>query len=465
MSFQVKYAAFLESKRVIANPAGFVPRSVNSKLFEFQQDIVRWAIRRGRAALFEDCGLGKGPQQLEWARQVSDETGKPVIGFAPLAVAQQFEREAAKFGYTVTICKTGADIRNGINITNYERLPHFDDNDRMFGGIFLDESSILKGFDGKFRKRITDFASVIPYRIAATATPAPNDYMELGNHAEFLGIMSLSEMLATFFTHDGGDTSKWRLKGHAKSKFWEWLASWAIAIRKPSDLAYDDGAFALPPLNMHQHTVECSASDGFLFPMEGQTLLERGRARKDSIDDRVKKCADLVNASSDDQWLVWCNLNAEADALKRSIGGSIQVSGSDSPEFKEQALIDWIDGRTRVLVSKPSIFGFGVNAQQCSHMAFVGLSDSYEELYQAIRRCWRFGQTKPVECHVICAETEGAVLRNIQRKEQQAAEMFDSLVQHMKDLSTCEVHGARRNRVDYIPESKMRIPSWIGVIA
>jgi hypothetical protein len=291
-----QYREFLRRKLIVAQHAGIQPTDVNPMLFPFQADIVRWALRRGRAAIFADCGLGKTPIQLEWARQVHDHTGKPVLIFAPLAVSQQTIREGAKFHIPVVRCDTANDLSSGINITNYERLHHFADP-TIFGGIVLDESSILKGFDGKFRRSITDFARTIPFRLACTATPAPNDHMELGNHAEFLEIMRLPEMLATFFIHDGGDTAKWRLKGHAESVFWRWVASWAVCLRKPSDLGYDDAGFDLPPLRMHQHTVQSEITSGFLFPMEGNTLSERNGARRDSIADRVAECAAIVNSS------------------------------------------------------------------------------------------------------------------------------------------------------------------------
>jgi hypothetical protein len=397
-------------------------------LFPFQRDIVRWAVRRGRAALFEDCGTGKTAQQLEWARFIHEHTNGNILILAPLAVAAQTVREGEKFGIPVTICRDASDVRTGINITNYERLHLFTPDG--FSGIVLDESSILKGFNGTTRKLICEFAETIFYRLACTATPAPNDLIELTNHAEFLNIMSGKEIIALFFTQDGNTTHQWRLKGHAREDFWRWMASWSVAVRKPSDLGYDDGAFVLPPMRMIPHVVTSNVLTGRLFAMDAQTLQERQQARRDSIENRVQQTADLVNAS-DEQWIVWCDLNAESQALKKAIPGAVEVTGSDTPEHKEKAVIDFVDGKTRVLVSKPSICGFGVNLQNCAHMAFVGLSDSYEQQYQAIRRCWRFGQTRPVDVHVITAEAEGAVVKNIQRKEKQAAIMMDTIVKHM----------------------------------
>lgn len=443
------YPEFLASKRIAAKPVGFdVERdSLTPMLFGFQSDIVQWALRCGRSAIFADCGLGKSPIQLEWAKHVCEHTGGIVLILAPLAVSKQTKREGEKFGIPVNICRTQADVTHGINITNYEMLSHFDPF--QFRGIILDESSILKAFDGKLRKAITEFGHEIHYRLCCTATPAPNDYMELGTHAEFLEVMTHTEMLSMFFVHDGGDTSKWRLKRHAESEFWRWVASWAVAIRKPSDLLYEDGAFILPPLQMHQIAIESEGvPEGYLFQVEANTMAERRDARKESINERVAACADLVNDSAE-RWLVWCNLNAESEALKSAIPEAVEVTGSDSQEFKEQSLFDFANGKTRVLVSKPLIAGWGMNFQACSNMAFVGLSDSYEQLYQAIRRCWRFGQARPVNCYVITADTEGAVVRNIQRKEQQAMTMMEGMVEHMRDSMQKNLGRVTRTSVEY----------------
>lgn len=455
-----EYQKFLKSKRISVHPAGFSVEmaSINPKLFDFQRDIVKWATAKGKSALFEDCGLGKSPQQLDWARSIADRTGKPILIFAPLAVSQQTKREGVKFDIPVNICRQQSDVIAGINIANYEMLSYFDP--RAFAGLVLDESSILKG-DGPMRRDITAFAAHVPYRLACTATPAPNDHMELGNHAEFLGIMSKSEMLSTFFVHDGGDTSKWRLKGHAESAFWKWVASWAVMIRKPSDLGYEDKGFSLPPIKYHQHTVAAEWTADYLFPVEAQSLQERQQARRDSLEARVKLCAELVNAS-DEPWLLWCNLNDESAALARSIPDAVEVTGSDSPAHKEQAALDFIDGKIRVLDSKPSIFGYGMNYQHCANAAFVGLSDSWEQVYQATRRIWRFGQTKPVQIHFITGELEGAVVRNIERKEKQAAEMADSMLGHMRDINRAEIHGTIRETESYSTKSQLRRPTWLA---
>jgi hypothetical protein len=452
-----RYKAFLKSKSLSSPPIGFPAKNINPKLFEFQRDIVKWGIRKGRCAFFEDCGLGKTPQQLEWAAHVHQHTGKPSLIFAPNAVSLQTQREGDKFDIPVTVCRDQTDVKPGLNIVNYEMLEHF--APRTFGGIVIDESSILKG-DGPLRKAITEFAAAIPYRLACTATPAPNDHMELGNHAEFLGIMSKAEMLATFFVHDGGETSKWRLKGHAEAEFWKWVASWAVMIRKPSDLGYDDAGFNLPPIHYHQHTVAAEWSADFLFPVEAQSLQERQGARRDSLTGRVALGASIVNESSE-QWLLWCNLNPESEALATAIPDAVEVTGSDNDSHKETAPMRFIDGDIRVLVSKPKIFGFGMNFQHCRNVAFVGLSDSWESVYQATRRVWRFGQTRDVHSHFITGELEGAVVRNIERKEKQAAEMAEAMLGHMREINTAEIHGTIRETLSYKPSKKIEVPTWL----
>lgn len=449
------YRDFLADKRLKVQNVGFAldPDRINPQLFGFQKAIVLWALRRGRAAIFADCGLGKTPMQLEWARHVAEHTGGDILILAPLAVSQQTVREGEKFGVPVTICRTQADVRPGLNITNYEMLEHF--RAEAFAGLVMDESSLLKSYDGVFRKAITDFGKKIPFRLAATATPAPNDLIELTNHAEFLEIMGGKEIIALFFTQDGNTTHNWRLKGHAREDFWRWMASWSVALRKPSDLGFPDDGYILPELRIQQVTVEGKAPEGMLFPVEALTLTDRRGARRASLDERVDATAQLVNADSE-QWIVWCNLNAEGDALTKAIPGAVQVTGSDSIEHKERTLLDFAEGRLRVVVTKPTIAGHGLNLQRCAHMAFVGLSDSWEQYYQAIRRCWRFGQIRPVEVQVITAETEGAVVKNIERKEVQAAQMMDNIVRHMAGLS---LDQAERSEMDY-REDVARGDNW-----
>ena len=451
----MRYQDFIESKRKDAQFYGFDTDDINSILFPYQRDVVRWAVKLGRAAIFQDCGMGKTLQQLEWSRIILSKTGGSALILAPLAVSSQTAREADKLNLSVTICKTADDVRQGVNITNYEKLHHFSPD--QFSAIVLDESSILKSFSGKVRQEIQSFAERIYYRLACTATPAPNDIMEIGTHSEFLGQMRRVEMLSEYFVHDGGDTQKWRIKGHAEEAFWAWMASWCVAMRKPSDLGYSDDGFILPELTINHRLVDSPPPDGYLFSIEAQSLDERRSARRASMANRVMAAADIANSSAD-QVLVWCDLNDESHALAKAIDGSVEVTGSDDPEKKEQALFQFASGKIKALVSKPSICGFGMNFQNCNRMIFVGLSDSYEQLYQAIRRCWRFGQKKPVVAHIITSEAESAVVANIERKERQAEMMFDSLVRHISVYSKTR----ETPKKEYKPEIRMILPTWIG---
>ena len=456
------YQQFLSRKRIMDPMTGIMTGlDIPSFLKQHQQDIVKWALRRGRAAIFAGTGLGKTLMELTWAANVAEYTGKPVLMFAPLAVSVQHIMEAKKFGYTAHTVANQDDVRNGINVTNYQKMDHFDLS--KFGGIVLDESSILKSTDGKYRTALIEQCASVPFRLAATATPAPNDFMELGNHAEFLSVMSYTDMLATFFTHDGGDTQKWRLKGHAEIEFWKWMASWAVMLRSPSDIGYPNEGYDLPPLNYKSHVVQVeyapSMETGLLFPMEARTLSERIGARRDSVDERVALAASITPKDGPFVW--WCNLNSEADALVKSIPGAVNLSGADNDAAKERKMIDFTDGRIRVLVTKPSIAGFGMNWQHCQNTGFVGLNDSFEQIYQSIRRFWRFGQTKPVNVHFITSETEGAVVANQRRKEQDAERMAASMVMHMADLTSELVRGSARVRPDYNPTIPMTIPTWV----
>ena len=446
----MNYESFIAAKAITDPATGLnVIPPLNPMLFSFQRDMVRWALARGRAAIFADCGMGKTLMQLEWAQHIPGE----VLILAPLAVSAQTVREGEKFGVKVGYARSDEQIKERITITNYEMLPHF--NVDRFTGVVLDESSILKSYDGKTRTAIVNGFSQTPFRLACTATPAPNDYMELGNHSQFLGVMSYTEMLSMFFVHDGGETQKWRLKGHAESEYWKWLCSWAVMIRKPSDLGYEDGDFKLPEMIMHDVTVKIDEpSNGWLFALQAETLQERIAARRDSIAERVAHCAAIANATTK-PFLVWCNLNSESDALLRAIPGAVEVKGSDSAESKEKNLLAFSRGELRVMVTKPSIAGHGLNWQHCADMAFVGLSDSYEQFYQAVRRCWRFGQKQSVNVHVICAETEGAVVQNIKRKEREALAMAANMVEHMQDLNKAALLGAtKRIKIDYVRNIK-----------
>lgn len=626
------YSQFLARKRIMDPSTGLsVVPPLPAVMNPHQSDIASWALRRGRAAVFAGTGLGKTLIELVWASEVARYTGKPVLGFAPLAVSSQHIREAEKFGLHAEITCAQEDVRNGVFVTNYQKIDHFDLS--KFGGVVLDESSILKSTDGHYRTRLIRECASVPFRLAATATPAPNDFMELGNHAEFLGVMSYTDMLATFFTHDGGDTQKWRLKGHAENEFWKWMASWAVMLRKPSDLGYSNDGYDLPPLTQHQHVVSVdyapSLDTGFLFPMEATSLQERIAARRDTVAERVAMafrvvigdaCAKLAEClgsqntltpgaknieptppnvsgerAKDDRksttpntcdpttrptekssngrrnsrlkstavdandtpqtlsigncaksvqdsetshlaglgasnlntgwkhpntthlsigkegsaqsaeisrdiistlitatrqaesagffaapaiqasviskmtregwiepWCIWCNLNSEQDALAKAFGPlAFSVSGSMSDEDKERQILAWIDGERPVMISKPSIMGFGMNFQHCRNTIFVGLNDSFEQIYQAIRRFWRFGQTRPVTVHFIAAETEGAVVANLKRKEADAERMAAAMVLHTASISAEIIRGSVRDRPDYSPTQRVIIPDWL----
>ena len=449
ISSATDYEAFLASKRLSVTPSGFVtqPSLLPPGLFGFQRDVVLWALRLGKAAVFANTGLGKTAMQLAIAREVCFHTGGDALILAPLAVARQTAREAERFAVGVTLCRNQSDVQRGINITNYERMHLFDP--AQFVCVVLDESSILKSHDSATRTLIIESFATTPYRFAFTATPAPNDHMEIGNHAEFLGVMSRVEMLSMFFVHDGGETQKWRIKGHATSAFWAWVASWAVMLRAPSDLGYDDGGFALPTLAMHRHMIEdWTPTDGRLFAVEALTLTDRRRARKQSGALRVAGCASLVNESTE-TWIVWCDLNDESKALTKAIPDAVEVTGSDDPDVKAQRMLDFADGKIRVLVSKPSICGFGMNWQHCARVAFVGLSDSWEMYYQAIRRCWRFGQTREVECHVFVSTAEGAVLANIERKDREAQAMAVEMVKHLSVQGLADAGASDRTIDEY----------------
>ena len=438
------YHEFLKSKRLVVKPSGFEPDGISEILFPFQKDIVRWACKKGKAAIFAGTGLGKTGMQLEWAHQVHQHTGADVLVLAPLAVAEQTAREGEKFEVVVHLCKTQADVKPGVNITNYEKLAHFDAG--HFAGIVLDESSILKSFEGKVRTEIIEAFRDTPFKLACTATPAPNDHMELANHAEFLHVMSRPEMLATFFVHDGGTTSQWRLKGHAVKAFWEWVASWAVMMSMPSDLGYEDNGFKLPPMEIEQIVVDRT---GYIVK-EAQTLQDRRRARTDSLDLRVQNAVELVMSKPDESWLVWCDLNKESEALKKAIPGSVEVKGADNPDYKTSSLTGFARGEIKILISKPSIAGFGMNFQVCHNQVFTGLSDSFEQYYQAVRRSWRFGQKEQVKVYVITSEKEGAVVKNIKRKERDFETMLHGMISATQEITKKNIKETSREIEKYM---------------
>ena len=462
------YEDFLTRKRSSDPATGLVVLpDLPGALFPFQREIVVWALRRGRAALFAGTGLGKTLMQLAWADAVERHTGRPVLILTPLAVAQQTVEEAARFGIDgVAYARSHVDVRTRIVVTNYDRFDLFDI--AAFGAIVLDESSIIKAHDSKTRGKLIAACRSVPFRLACTATPAPNDWTELGNHSEFLGVASEKEMLATYFVHDGsmrahGD-HEWRLKSHAVGPFWQWVASWAVMIRSPADLGYDAAGYDLPPLTKHQITVpvEYAPTGGSLFPTEARTMQERIAARRDSVTARAEAAARVVNAQPDRPWLVWCNINAEADALAALIPAAVEVRGPDAPDVKAERLLGFARGEPRVLVTKPSVAGWGMNWQHCADMVFVGLTDSFEQVYQAIRRCWRFGQTRPVNVYMIASEMEGAVVANIDAKERAFEQMSAAMAAEMHDLTSRSLREDAA-RLDLEPfTTPMEMPAWLA---
>ena len=436
MNTATAYQTFLVSKTQSGSEDGFAPVWMPDWLFPFQQSLVEWAVRHGRAALFCDCGLGKGPMGLVWAENVVRKTNKPALYLTALAVSHQIIAEAEKFGIDARRSIDGA-VFPGITVTNYERLHLYDP--ARFAGVVCDESSILKNYDGARRGEITAFMRKIEYRLLATATAAPNDFVELGTSSEALGHLGHMDMLNRFFKNDlnnsatgrmRGEVIKWRFKGHAELPFWRWVCSWARACRRPSDLGFDDASFVLPPLHEREHLVEAmQLAPGMLFALPAVGLKEQREERRRTVRERCEKVASLVDDG--EQALVWCHLNEEGDLLEDLIPDAIQVSGSDSDDAKEERLLAFARGEARVLVTKPRIAGFGLNLQKCAHVTFFP-SHSYEQYYQGVRRCWRFGQKRPVTVDVVTTEGEQEVLKNLQRKAAQADKMFSNLVTQMR---------------------------------
>jgi superfamily II DNA or RNA helicase len=462
------YAAFLTTKRHVAPSVGIdvPPERLHPALFDFQRSVVGWALRKGRAALFLDTGLGKTLCQLAWAEHAAERT----LILAPLAVARQTVLEGARFDVPVTYARSQAEADEraptGIAITNYEMLGHFDLS--RFGAIVLDESSILANFSGVTKKALVAAARVVPMRLCCTATPAPNDIVELTNHADFLSIMNPREMTTTFFISKGSDQKdgKFRLKSHARAHFFRWLASWAMSVKRPSDIGFEDGAFSLPPLEILPATVETDyVPEGQLFATGLHGVTDRAAVRRGTLADRVARTLEIVRAEPDEPWLIWCGLNDEADAVAAGIEDAVQVRGSDTPERKADTLQAFAEGRIRVLVTKPSIAGFGLNFQRCARMAFVGLGDSYQTYYQSIRRCWRFGQARPVRAWIVLSDLETAIHENVLRKERESAELSRELIANVAAFERREVAGDDAERDPYEPTMPMTLPSWLRTVA
>lgn len=454
------YRSFLKRKSQIAGMNGFAPRFLPDCLFDFQAFLVDWSIRKGRSALFEDCGLGKTIQQLVWAQNVVEETNRPVLVMTPLAVSAQTAQEAEKFGIECRVSRDGK-THQGITITNYERLHYFDES--QFAGVVCDESSAIKAFDGKRRKQVTRFLSKMNYRLLCTATAAPNDFIELGTSSEALGEMTQSEMLDTFFRSsdkkrhslfkegDFWNRAKYFFRAHSEQPFWKWVCSWARAVRRPSDIGFSDDGFILPELVVNQHIIPTTFRfPGELFVRVAVTLNEQREERKRTIKERCEKVAALVN--HDKPAVVWCQYNEEGDLLERMIPGSVQVAGRDSDEAKEERFTAFTTGQVRVLVTKPKIGAWGLNWQHCGHQVFFP-SHSFEQYYQAVRRSLRFGRVGPVRVDVVATEGEAGVTDNLKKKQVNADRMFANLVAHMNDSINMESEDQYTKEVE--------LPSWL----
>ncbi len=455
----MEYAEFIARKSQQCDNAGFAPVYMPDFLYDFQKHLVEWAVQKGRAAIFADCGLGKTPMQLVWAENVIRKTNGKVLILTPLAVSYQTEREAAKFGIDAKVSRDGT-VHPNITVANYERLHLFDES--AFAGVVVDESGILKSYDGKRRKEITRFIRAMQFRLLCTATPSPNDYDELGTSSEALGNLGYMDMLNRFFKNGNnnsgtkrhfGEVVKWRFKGHAETHFWRWVCSWARAVRMPSDIGFDNGPFVLPELREVEHVVDVSKPrDGEMFYMPACGLREQREDCRNTMSERCQSVCGLVNDGR--QALVWCNLNAEGDTLARSLPDGVQIKGSDSAESKEERLIGFADGKIRVLITKPKIGAWGLNFQSCNHVVWFP-THSFEQYYQGVRRCWRFGQQKPVDVDIVTTEGERAVMANLRRKADSASAMFSAIVREMNRATNI----TRLNTF----QTKMEVPSWLAV--
>lgn len=454
----LEYSTFLIQKQQSARPKGIKRIKLPDMMFGFQRHLTEWALAQGRSAIFADCGMGKSLMLMGWAENVVRETNKPVLVVTPLAVTAQIIREAEKFGIEAHRSNDG-NPSGDITVTNYEKLEKFDWKD--YSGIVCDESSRIKSADAATRQLVTSFARKVPYRLLCTATAAPNDYIELGTSSEALGYLGFMDMLNRFFKNDNnnsgmkkhyGEMPKWRFRGHAELPFWRWVCSWARALRKPSDLGFSDNGFTLPPLYEREHLVKANNNrDGFLFEIPARDLREQREEAKRTIQERCERVAELV--AHDQSAFVLCHLNDEGDLLEKLIPDAVQVSGSDSDERKEESLLGFADGKIRVLITKPKIGAHGLNFQHCNQVVFFP-SHSYEQYYQGVRRCWRFGQKRPVTVDIVMTEGERKVMKNLQRKAKDAERMFDNLVAEMNNAVGIE-------RVDKMTNG-MEVPAWLS---
>ena len=456
----MEYKDYLFEKAQLGENNGFENLFMPDFLFDFQKDLLAWSLKKGRSAIFADCGLGKSPIELVWAENIVRKTNGNVLLITPLAVSIQMIKEAEKFNVEAKRSKTGRPDGK-ITITNYEQLHNFDYND--FEGVICDESSILKNFDGKIKNMINIFMRKIKYRLLATATPSPNDFVELGTSSEALGYLGYMDMLGKFFKNDQNncatnrrgrfvEATKWRLKGHADKSFWKWITSWSRSIRYPSDLGFEDNGFILPELTENHINLKVKGrNNGMLFSFPAVGLKEQREERSATVDDRCNKAAELVNNSKDFS-VVWCNLNREGDLLEKIIPDSIQVSGKDNDDKKEEKLIAFSDGKVRVLIIKPKIGAFGLNWQHCNHMTYFP-SHSYEQYYQCIRRCYRFGQKRKVNVDLVYTQGDENIISNLERKKTQAEEMMDKLVIEMKNSLDI------RNIQNF--DNRIEVPEWL----
>jgi len=455
----MNYSAWLEKKGHYQTFSSAPNVVLGPHLFDYQRDLVQWALTRGRAALFADTGLGKTPMLLDWSKNVASE-GRVLI-VAPLAVGNQIAQDGEKFGVPAVYRR--ADEGDRITVTNYEMSHHFNMAD--FSGVVLDESSILKSHTGKFRARLIETCASVPWRLACTATPAPNDFTELGNHSEWLGVKTRSEMLSEFFVHDGGSTQDWRVKGHAVDPFWRWVCRWGAMVKRPSDLGYDDTAHTLPELHRYTERLELDHTEAFkagsLFIQTAHGLNEQRKLRRATTKRRAEIAADVANRHAGDSVLIWCEYNDEANLVASLIPDAVQVAGSDTVDAKTDRMLGFADGRYRVLVSKPKICGFGMNFQRCNRQVFLGPSNSYEQTYQAIRRSWRFGQTRHVHIHTVCSNAEMAIVANLQRKHQDAGRMSERTLAAFREVMREFISAAAKQWDDYSANTPIRLPEWV----
>lgn len=457
-----EYNEFIKNKTKVIIDSGFDIElgELNENLFDYQKLIIRWALRKGRCALFEDTGLGKTIQQLEWANQVHKHTNKPVLILSPLAVASQTELEAQKFGIEAKKIENNSDVINGINIINYEKLHKIDTD--QFIGVVLDESSILKAFTGKESMLLIETFRKTPYKLSCSATPSPNDYTEIGTQAEFLNVCEKREMLSLFFINDASSGIGWRLKGHSEEEFYKWISNWGILLKNPDNLGFDGSKFILPELNIQSVILDSKVDDGYLFGViTAKTLSERRAARKESLQDKIEKIKDIINDNQNEKFLIWCNYNDESEMLKRAIPNAYEIKGSDKDEHKSYGMIEFAKGNIDCLISKPSICGFGMNWQVCHNIIFCGLSDSFEQFYQAIRRCYRFGQTQPVNVYIVMSEKELSILDNIKEKENKHQKMSTNMInivsEKLKEDLQIEKHVDKKDEYHQI----VRLPDFI----